>query len=98
MFLGDRYFLREVFDAFAMELDDFPRASPDAFATIRAALIDDPDLGLQELNGVFRTDTDAAAAEIAFPGNEVNHEWHGTGQTKPLWIMSPDILRRSNGM
>jgi hypothetical protein len=73
-----------VFDAFAMELDDFPGASPDAFATIRAALIDDPDFRLQELNGVFRTNTNAAAAEIAFPGNEVNHQWHGTRQEEPL--------------
>lgn len=87
-----------MFDAFAMKLDDFPGASPDAFATIRAALIDDPDLRLQELNGVFGTNTNAAAAEIAFPGNEINHEWRGTGQTKPLWVMSPDILKRSNEM
>jgi hypothetical protein len=87
-----------MFDTFAMELDDFPGASPDAFTTIRAALIDDPDLRLQELNGVFRTNANAAAAEIAFPGNEVNHKWRGTGQTKPLWVMSPDILKRSNGM
>ena len=87
-----------MFDAFAMELDDFPGASPHAFATIRASLIDDPDLRFQELNGIFRTNTNAAAAEIAFPGNEVYHKWSGTGQTIPLWVMSPDIPKRSNGM
>jgi hypothetical protein len=87
-----------VFDAFAMKLDDFPWASPDTFATVRAALIDDPDLRLQQLNGVFRTNTNAAATEIAFPRNEVNHEWRGTGQTKPLWVVSSDIWKRSDEM
>ena len=80
----------------AMKLDHFPWASPDTFATVRAALINDPDLRLQQLNGVFRTNTNAAAAEIAFPRNEVNHKWRGTGQTNPLWVMSPDILKRSD--
>jgi hypothetical protein len=73
MFLGCRNFLWEILDSITMELDDLPRASPDAFATVRAALIDDPYLRLQELNGVFRTNTNAAAAEIAFPGNKVDH-------------------------
>ena len=85
-------------DPFAMKLDDFPWTSPDTFATVRAALIDDPDLRLQELDGIFRTNTNAAAAEITFAGDEVNHQWCSTLQTESPRIMSRDALNHSLGM
>jgi len=58
-----------------MKFDDFPRASPDALSTIRAPGIDDPDFGLQELDRIFRANTNAASAKVAFAGNDVNHQW-----------------------
>ena len=69
---------RHAVDAAAVELDDLPRASPDAFIAVRTPLIDDGDLGLLQFDGVLRTDTDAAPAEIAFPGDDVDHQWRSS--------------------
>ena len=64
-----------MFDTLFVKLDHFPRTCPDALAAIGAAFVDDPDLRLEELDGIFRTNADAAAAEIAFSGNDVDHQW-----------------------
>jgi hypothetical protein len=57
-----------------MEFNDFPRASPNTLSAIRAASINDPDFGLQELDSIFRADTNAAATEVAFPRHNMNHQ------------------------
>jgi len=64
-----------MFDALTMELYDLPWARPDALTAVRAALVDDPDSGFEKLDGVLRTHTDAASAEITFPGDQVDHQW-----------------------
>ena len=56
-----------------MEFDDFPWASPNTLPAIRAAGIDDPDFGLQELDGIFRADSNATSAEVAFAWHNMNH-------------------------
>jgi hypothetical protein len=58
-----------------MEFYDFPRTGPNAFAAVCAALIDYRNPGFQEFNRVFWTDANAASAEIAFPRNNVDHQW-----------------------
>jgi hypothetical protein len=61
-----------------MEFDDLPRASPDTFPAIRAAFIDDGDLRLLQLDRVFGANAHTATAEIAFAGDDVDHERRGT--------------------
>ena len=56
-----------------MEFDHFPRTSPDAFAAIGASLFNNGDLRFLQFDRIFRTDSDTAAAEIAFSGNDVDH-------------------------
>ena len=68
-----RYLFRQMFNAFTMKLYDLPGASPDALSAVCAALVDDPDLGFEKLDGVLRTHTNATSAEIALPGNKINH-------------------------
>jgi hypothetical protein len=58
-----------------MKLDDLPGTSPDALSAIRATSIDDPDFGFHELDCVFGADPNAASAEVAFAGNDMNHQW-----------------------
>jgi hypothetical protein len=58
-----------------MKFDDFPGTSPYAFSAIRATSIDDPDFGFHELDRIFRANTNTASAEVAFAGNDVNHQW-----------------------
>ena len=65
--------------ALPMKLDHLPRTCPYTFSTIRAPLFDDFNLRLHQFNGIFRTNAHAAAAEIAFAGNDVDHERGGTG-------------------
>jgi hypothetical protein len=62
-----------------MELDDLPRARPHAFAAVRAPFVDNGDLRLLKFDGVLGTDTHATAAEVALPGDDVDHERSGTG-------------------
>jgi hypothetical protein len=58
-----------------MEFDDFPRTSPNTLSAICASCVDDPDFGLHELNSIFRANANAASAEVAFAGNDMNHQW-----------------------
>ena len=62
-----------MFNALTMKFYDLPGARPDAFSAVRATLVDDPDLGFEKLDGILRTYTNAATAEIAFPRDEVDH-------------------------
>lgn len=62
-----------------MKLNDFPRTCPDTLAAIGAALVDDPNLRLHQLDGILGTYPDAATAKVAFAGNDVNHQWRVTG-------------------
>jgi hypothetical protein len=71
--LWHRHFFRKMFNALTMEFYDLPWARPNALSAVRAALVDNPDLRFEKLNGVLRTHTDAASAEIAFPGNKIDH-------------------------
>ncbi len=80
---------------FTMKLNDFPRARPNAFPAVCAAFVDDPDLAFEEFDGVLRTHTDAAAAEITFSGNQVDHQWCGARQLVPLRIGASDIDTRN---
>ena len=57
-----------------MELNHFPGTSPDALSAIRAASIDDPDIGFHQFDRIFRANANAASAEIAFAGNNMNHQ------------------------
>jgi len=58
-----------------MEFNNFPRTCPNAFSAVCASRVDDSDFSLQELNGIFRADTNAATTEVAFAWNDVNHQW-----------------------
>lgn len=62
-------------NTFFMELNDFPRTRPDTLATVRAALVDNANLRLHQLNGILRTNPNATAAKVAFAGNNMNHQW-----------------------
>ena len=73
MFLRDRHLFREMLNAFTMKFNDFPWARPDTFATIRTPLVDNADLRLQQFDRVLRAHANATTAEIAFPGDEINH-------------------------
>jgi hypothetical protein len=57
-----------------MEFNDFPRTTPDALSAICTAGVDDPDFGLHELYRIFRANANAASAEVAFAGNDMNHQ------------------------
>lgn len=81
MFLRQRHLFRQMVDAFTMEFNHFPRTRPNALAAVRAALVDDPYLGFKEFDGVLGTHTDAATAEIAFPGDQVDHQWRRARQS-----------------
>jgi hypothetical protein len=71
-------------DPFTMEFNHFPRASPDALSAVRASLVDNPDVGLEQFDGVLRAHTDAASAEITFPGDKIDHQWRRARQSVPL--------------
>jgi hypothetical protein len=58
-----------------MEFNDFPGTSPDALSAIRATSIDDPDFGLHELDRILGANANATSAEVAFAGNDMNHQW-----------------------
>jgi len=73
MFLWHRHFFRKMLDALTMEFYDFPGARPDALSAVCAALVDNPDLRFEKLDGVLRAHTDTAPAEIAFPRNKIDH-------------------------
>jgi hypothetical protein len=76
-------FLRELFDPFTMEFDDFPRTCPDAFAAVRTAFLNDCDFGFLQLDGVFGTNPDTAPAIIALTRADVDHEkWLGHGRSR----------------
>ncbi len=62
----------------SMKLDHFPRTSPHALATIRAALVDNPNFRFHQLDGILGAHSDAATAKVAFAGNDVNHQWRIT--------------------
>ena len=95
MILRDRHIFWKMVDTFTMELNDIPRTRPDALAAVRAALVNDTDLRFEEFDGVLRTHADTASAEIAFPRNQVNHQWRRARQFIPLWIMWYQVLRTS---
>jgi hypothetical protein len=58
-----------------MKFNHFPWACPHALSAICASGIDDPDLSFHQLNSIFRANTNAATAKVAFAGNDVNHQW-----------------------
>jgi hypothetical protein len=62
-------------DALTMEFNDFPWTCPHALSAICASGVDDSDFSLHKLNGIFGANTNAAATEVAFAGNDVNHQW-----------------------
>ena len=77
MFLWQRDFFGKQVDPFPMEFNNLPGTSPYTFPAIRASLIDNADLCLQELNRVLGTNTHTAPTEIAFPWDNVDHQWSG---------------------
>jgi hypothetical protein len=81
-----------MFDALTMKLYDFPWARPDTLTAVRTALVDDPDLGFETFDGVLRTHTDAASAEIAFPGDQIDHKWRRARQSVPLQLLQENHL------
>jgi len=70
-----RLFLRQVCNAFAVELNHFPRARPNAFFAVRASFIDNRNARFHQLNGIFGAHANAATAKIAFARHNVDHEW-----------------------
>jgi hypothetical protein len=58
-----------------MKFNDFPWTCPHALSAICASGINDSDLGLHQLNGIFRANTNATTTKVAFAGNNVNHQW-----------------------
>lgn len=61
-----------------MEFNNLPGTCPHTLATIGASLVNNGDFGFEKLDGIFRADSYAASAEIAFAGYDVNHQWSGT--------------------
>jgi len=61
-------------DTVAVKLDYFPWTSPHTLAAIRTSIFDDSDLRFHQFDGILRTDSYAASAEIAFARDDVNHE------------------------
>lgn len=57
-----------------MKFYNFPRTGPDTFAAVCATLVNDRNPGFQEFNRIFRTDANAASAEVAFAGKNVDHQ------------------------
>lgn len=88
-----------------MEFDHFPRTRPDALAAIRAALVDNVNVRLHQLDGVFRAHTDTATAKVAFAGNDINHQWrvswHKARAMSSEWRngykIGTDRLKRNEG-
>ena len=64
-----------------MEFDNLPGAGPHALFTICASLVDYGDFGFEELNRVFRAHAYAATTKIAFAGDNMDHQWGGTGHS-----------------
>jgi hypothetical protein len=58
-----------------MKLDHFPRTRPYAFLAVRTSFLYDRNARFHQLYGIFRTNTDTAAAVIALTRYNVNHQW-----------------------
>jgi|WetSurMetagenome_2_1015567.scaffolds.fasta_scaffold21332_2 hypothetical protein len=61
--------------SFSMKLDHFPRTCPDTFFAVRTSFLYDRNTRFHQLNRIFRTDTDTAAAIVTLPGDNMNHQW-----------------------
>jgi len=67
-------------DSIAMKFDDLPWTRPNTLFAVGAAFFDDGNLRLHQFDGIFGADADTAAAEIALPRDNINHQlirsWH----------------------
>ncbi len=57
-----------------MKFDHFPRTSPHALPAIRTSLLYNRDARFQELDRILGTDAHAAAAVVAFAGDDMDHQ------------------------
>lgn len=67
--------IRQMGNAVTVKLDHFPGTGPYTFPAVRAAVVDDRDRCLHELDGIFGAHADTAAAKVAFAGPNVDHQW-----------------------
>lgn len=69
-----RHVAGKIGHAVPVKLNHFPRTRPYAFPAVRASLVDDPNVGFEELDSIFRAHADTASTVVAFPRDNVNHQ------------------------